>query len=360
MIGRILDRYLLEEWFKIFTFTTVGFPLIVILLELTDNLDDYLARGITPGAIALGYLFSLPDKLFLVLPAAVLFATIFSLGSMSRHSELTAAKAAGRSFQRTVLPIVAAAMLATGAGIAVGQLAPSATRRQLELHGELEKRSTNSRQNFVYRAEEGWVYSIRSLNVKQQQMANLVLEREGSGANYPTIAVQARIGTYDPTTARWTLRQGRMRMIAPSTGEVAFKFDSLRLRNLTETPADLLVEPKKPEEMTYSELGGYIEALERSGGDGRQLRVDQALKISVPFTCFIIAIFGAPLAITAPRASGALGVALALGTTLVFLVLMQMSRAIGGGGILPPAWAAWAPNIAFGLAGLWLLKRARS
>ncbi len=360
MISRILDRYLLEEWIKIFTFTTIGFPVIVILLELTDNLSNHLARGVTPGNIALGYLFGLPDKLFLVLPAAVLFATVFSLGSMNRHSELTAAKASGRSFQRTVVPIVVAAMFATIAGIAIGELAPSSTRRQLELHGELETRSTSSRQNFVYRAERGWVYSIRSLNVQQNQMYNLVLEREGTGVDYPTLAVQAGIGYYDDSTAHWTLGKGRMRILATSAEEVALTFDSLRLRNLTETPADLLVEPKKPEEMTYAELGRYIEALERSGGDGRQLTVDQALKISVPFTCIIIAIFGAPLAISSPRASGAFGVALALGTTLVFLVLMQMSRAIGGGGLLPPVWAAWAPNILFGLAGGWLLKRAHT
>ena len=48
--------------------------------------------------------------------------------------------------------------------------------------------------------------------------------------------------------------------------------------------------------MRYAELGRYVEALERSGGDGRKLRVERALKIAVPFTCIIIAMFGAPLA----------------------------------------------------------------
>ncbi len=71
----ILDRYLLREWSKIFFITMVAFPLFAIIIELTDKLDEYLAKGIEPSAITLSYVFSLPEKLSLTLPAAVLFAT---------------------------------------------------------------------------------------------------------------------------------------------------------------------------------------------------------------------------------------------------------------------------------------------
>jgi lipopolysaccharide export system permease protein len=359
MIGGILDRYLLREWLKIFFVTTFGFPLIVILFEITDKLDEYLGRDLRPAEIALAYLFSLPDKVFLVLPAAVLFATVFSLGSMVRHSELSAAKASGRSFYRTLLPILAVACVTTGVGVVLGEFAPGATRTQLELLGELEIRSQSSRHNFVYRAEGGWVYTVRSLDVEQRQMFDAVFQREGSG-DYPTLAIQARNTFYDDSTHTWTLRDGRFRIIMEAAGETTFQFDSLRLPYLTESPADLLVEPKKPEEMTYSELGGYIDALERSGGDGRKLRVVRQLKIAVPVTCIIIALFGAPLVIAAPRATGALGVAISLATTLLFLLSLQLSQAVGAGGLLPPVYAAWTPNLLFGLAGIVLLVRART
>ncbi|MDH3497733.1 MAG: hypothetical protein OER21_13310, partial [Gemmatimonadota bacterium] len=58
----ILDRYLLREWLRILLVTALGFPLVVIAFGLTDNLDEHLARGIPPKAIALGYAFSLPDN----------------------------------------------------------------------------------------------------------------------------------------------------------------------------------------------------------------------------------------------------------------------------------------------------------
>ncbi len=112
--------------------------------------------------------------------------------------------------------------------------------------------------------------------------------------------------------------------------------------------------------MRYAELGRYIEALERSGGDGRPLQVKQALKLAVPFTCIIIAIFGAPLAVTSPRAGTAFGLAVSLATTMVFLTLIRLSEAVGASGVLPPTWAAWAPNVAFGAVGVWLLKHVRT
>jgi len=360
MILGTLDRYILRLWLKIFLVTTVGFPVVVILIELTDKLDEYFARDIAPADIALAYVYSVPETVFLVLPAAVLFATVFSIGGMNRHSELTATKASGRSFHRMLLPLVFVSVFVAGLSWIVGETAPKTTRRKLELLGELEIRSQNSRQNFVYRASGGWVYSIRSLNVNQRRLADIVLEREGSGEANPTLAIQARIGLYNDTTGSWSLREGRFRVLPEDRREVAFLFDSLKVRSFAETPAELLLEPKRPQEMNYAELGSYIEALERSGGDGRRLTVEQALKIAIPVACVIITIFAAPLVVSAPRASGAVGVAVGLGTTLVFILFVQLSQAIGGSGLLPPVVAAWTPNVLFCTAGLWFLKKTRT
>jgi lipopolysaccharide export system permease protein len=79
-----LDRYVLREWWKIFFVTTLGFPLMVIVIDLTDSLDEYLARGLEPSAIALSYVFSLVENMSMVLPAAVLFATAHPSRSWSR------------------------------------------------------------------------------------------------------------------------------------------------------------------------------------------------------------------------------------------------------------------------------------
>lgn len=357
MIG-ILDRYLFREWTKIFVVTVLGFPVVAIILELTDKLDEYLSRGLEPGHIALSYVYSLPEKAFLVLPASVLFATVFSVAAMGRHSEITAAKASGRSFHRLVAPVLLAAVVAAGAGLVLGEVAPALKGRQLELLGEREIRSQPTRYNFVYRADQGWVYAVRSLDITEREMRDPVLERAGTGRDYPTLIVQASRAFWTDSTAGWLLTDGRFRLVAEPDAELSFGFDSARVGSLVETPAALLAEPKNPDEMRYDELRRYVGWLERSGGDGRKLRVDLALKLAIPFTCIVIAVFAAPLAVTNPRAGGAFGVGIGLGTTVVFLTLVQLSKAVGAGGVLPSTLAAWMPNLVFGGVGLWLAWRA--
>src|SRR5439155_6448796 len=50
---RTLDRYLLSEWLRVFLVTLLGFPILTIVIDLTDKLDQYMGRGIKPGAVAL-------------------------------------------------------------------------------------------------------------------------------------------------------------------------------------------------------------------------------------------------------------------------------------------------------------------
>ena len=118
--------------------------------------------------------------------------------------------------------------------------------------------------------------------------------------------------------------------------------------------------PREPTDMGYEELGEYIATLERAGGDVDKLRVERALKIAIPVTCIIIVLFGAPLATSTQRGGAAYGVAVSLGTTIIFLVLIQLTKAIGGSGLVRPELAAWMPSALFGLVGLILLARVRT
>ena len=365
---RTLDRYAVGEWLRVFLITLLGFPILVLVIDLTDKLDQYLGRGIKPAAVALSYVFYFPELMFLILPVAVLFATVFTVGALDRHSELTAAKASGISFHRVVRPLFLAAGTAFVVGLLLGEIAPVATSRRMELLGEKAIRSTSSRYNFVYRADGGWVYAIRALELRSRELMDLMLEREGTGADYPTIVLAAERANYSDSgkvrkrvrPSHWTLHRGTLRYLAGTepVEEYAFQFDSLHSRTLTERPVDLLAEPKAPDEMRYGELRSYIDALVRSGSNAKKLQVELALKIAIPFICLLIALFGAPLAISSPKSGAAWGVAASLATTFIVLLMFQLAKAVGAGGVLPPALAAWTPNILVGVAAFYLLKKA--
>src|SRR5690349_25142302 len=81
-----------------------------MVIDLTDKLDTYLGRGVTKGRVAYSYVFFLPETISLVLPVAVLFAVVFTVGALGRNSELTAAKASGISFHRVVRPLLLASL----------------------------------------------------------------------------------------------------------------------------------------------------------------------------------------------------------------------------------------------------------
>src|SRR3954465_10554617 len=130
---RALDRYVFVEFWKMFVTTALGFPILVNIIDLTDNLDKYLGQHLGVGAIALSYVYWLPDFMFMVLPAAVLFATVFSIGALTRHSEVTAAKASGVSFYRLILPVFVGAVFACVLDLALGEAVPVTNRLKSQL-----------------------------------------------------------------------------------------------------------------------------------------------------------------------------------------------------------------------------------
>jgi lipopolysaccharide export system permease protein len=88
--------------------------------------------------------------------------------------------------------------------------------------------------------------------------------------------------------------------------------------------------------------------------------VARALKIAIPATCIIIALFGAPLATSTQRGGTAYGIGVSLATTVIFLMMIQLTKAVGGKGLIPPDFAAWIPGVAFGVIGLVLMARVRT
>ncbi|HEX2723467.1 MAG TPA: LptF/LptG family permease [Gemmatimonadaceae bacterium] len=356
---RPLDKYVFSEWFKIFLATALGFPLLVILFDATDNLDKYLAKKLPPGDIAMSYVYGLPDSVFMILPAAVLFATVFSIGAFTRHSEITASKASGVSFYRFIAPIFLGAVIASGMGLAIGEYAPLATKKKLALLDRQTVTNLSQRFNFTYSADAGRVYKVQTLYVARKTIDGITIERKGKGPRYPSYILAANAATYRPRDG-WKINSGTMHLLTDSTTNITFAFDSARDNRFRELPQDLMVTPKAPQDMNFKELGRFIRAMERSGADVNVLKVERMLKIVIPITSVIILLFAASLATSTQRGGAAYGVGLALGTTVVFIFLVQLTKGLGGNGLIPPEIAAWTPSIVFGVLGAILFARVRT
>ncbi|HEY5219472.1 MAG TPA: LptF/LptG family permease [Gemmatimonadaceae bacterium] len=353
-----LDRYVFSEFWKIFITAALGFPVITVVIDLTDHLSDYLGRHLTLQTIALSYLYWMPQSMFMVLPAAVLFATVFSVSGFTRHSEIAAAKASGTSFYRFIMPILVGALLATGLDLGVAEVMPAANRAHNELLDEDQFKGQNQRYNFAFAGDLGRVYKIATLNRLTGTMQSVQIERRGKGPDYPTYVVAAADARWQG--GRWTLGRGAMHIVTDSGSEMSLQFGAMQDNEFRERPEDMMTRAHLPDEMRYGELTRVIKAMERSGTDVNEWKVERALKIAIPVTCIIIALFGAPLATSSQRGGAAFGIAISLATTVTFLMAVQVTKAIGGTGIVPPDIAAWIPNAAFAVVGLVLLARVRT
>jgi len=358
-IPRALDRYVFIEFWKIFVTTALGFPVLLNIIDLTDNLDKYLNQRLSVARIALSYLYWLPDSMFMVLPAAVLFATVFAIGALTRHSEITAAKASGISFYRFIAPIFAGAIIATILGLILGELAPITNKKRMEILQVNRINISNDRYNFTYAADRGRVYKIGALHLLEPSIEGMAIERKGIGPDYPSYVITASTAKYTAATG-WTLRQGAMHVMPDTLRNLTFSFDSLVDRHFTEAPKQLTLTQKAPTDMGFRELGRFIASMERSGAEVNELRVERMLKIAIPITCIVILLFGAPLATSTQRGGAAYGIGLSLATTVIFLMLIQLTKGIGGKGMMPADLAAWLPSIIFGVVGVILFARVRT
>lgn len=355
---RILDRMVVSIFTRLFLAFVLGAPMLFVVADATENVDKYLGRQLTMMEVATGYLYLLPKFILWAFPIAALVAAVFTVHGMTAHREVVAAKAGGISFHRLVAPLVLVGVVLTGMGLVLTEVVPRTNRRAAEVLKEVEGRR-EWRTNFVYQTEDGYMLTVQRLSVADGSLSNVALEHEnadGEGLASHTIAESAR---WSPERG-WVFYNGYTRHFRDLGQERAYSFDSYSTRWFTEEPEDLLEEPRDDEEMTYKELGKMADMVRRSGGDPTELLVAREEKMAIPVATLVIILFGLPLATSVKRGGASYGIGISLASTILYLVLMRISSAVGESGALPPLAAAWLPNTLFLVAALVLFKRVRT
>src|SRR5271154_826667 len=92
---KIFFRYLFMRLFVPFAVCLCGCTLIWIMADLYGNIDDFLEHKINLLAILRFYSLQIPNMLVQVLPAALLFSTLWTLLALNRRCELVAFQSGG-------------------------------------------------------------------------------------------------------------------------------------------------------------------------------------------------------------------------------------------------------------------------
>lgn len=356
---RIMDRLVARSFLRVFIAFILGSPILFILGDITENLEDYLGLGLTLFDMGKAYLFKLPQFIQWSFPIAALVAAVFTIQTMTIHREIVAAKAGGISFHRLVVPIVLLGFLLTFVALGLEEVVPRANRTASEILLQQDGRR-EWRAYFVFQGEGGRDFTIDRLNVAQGTLQEVVMEEVDPGANRPLTHLRAETATFD-TAVGWTFHEGFYRILPEDVREdITFQFRTFQTRGFRERPEDLLEEPRRPEEMTFGEMGRLADIITRSGGTPSKLLVDRQEKLAIPVATLVIILFGAPLATSTKRGGTAYGIGVALLSTILYLLLFRISGAVGETGTLGPFTSAWLPNFIFLGAGIFFLVRVRT
>ncbi len=355
---RILDLLIARTFLRIFALFIVGAPLLFVVGNIVENVDRYFDRGLTAKEVAWAYVYQFPEYISWSFPIAALIAAVFTIHSMTQHREVMAAKAGGISFHRLMVPLLVMGLALTGAGLLLNEVVPVAKRRAGQILRSEDPRR-RWRADFVFKADDERTLTVRRLNVEPASLREVVMEVPKGPSGQPAEHVSAREVPFD-TIHGWTFKDGYLRILPDDRPALTFYFDSLRTRGFGEHPANLLEQPRDEDEMTVAEIDRMAANISRSGGDPSRLLVKREQRRAIAVATLVIILFGGPLATTSRRGGAAYGIGVALGSTILYLLLFRLAGAAGRTGAMSPLLSAWLPNFMFLACGLVLLKRVRT
>ena len=357
----ILDDYVLRGFALYLAMIVAAFLLLLLVFTLFELLGDILRNQVSPLTVGEYLLNVAPYFLYNTTPLSMLLAVLITFGLLQRSNEITAIKATGISLYRIVVPVLLASLLVAGVLFVSDQFyLPYTNKRQDALRNQIKGKPAQT----YLRPDRKWIFGQHS-DIYYYQFFDPDRDVFGGVSIFQfdphTFQITHRIAAdrahWSESMGRWVYEEGWERSLNGSAIESYRKFDVATYPELAETPSYFKKEIKQSSEMSYEELRRYIHDLEQSGFDVVRLRVQLQKKIAYPLITLVMAVLAIPFALSAGKRSAVAGVATAIGIGVVYWTINGLFEAMGNLSQLPPAVAAWSPDLVFGLIGGYLILR---
>lgn len=355
---KIHTRLILFGFLQMLILCVASIVVIFVVIDFVGNSKTWLARP--PKDVVRYYLDYLPHILYLISPIAVLLASVFSIGNMSRHLELVALRSAGISILRIVAPILASGALASAAMYWMqDKILPDANHRRYEIN---EPKSQDGESggdplekfNYLYTASDGTILYFDFYTGHRNSGQGITVIKQPKRGPLE-MRIDARTLTWEKD--HWVLKDGTRREF--KGGKLtAESFTQMRFPEFKDAPKDLLNDRAYPEEMSMGELDRRIAILQRSGENARQLQTERYFRISSSLVCLFMALIGAAMSVNTIKAGLARNFGIALLITFLYYVALRLGLVMGQNGSLSPLIGAWLGNLIFAPLGLILLWKA--
>jgi len=358
---RTLNRYIRREFLKILSLSLSSLVLmyvIVVFLQKMNVFNRYQASFY----LILQYLFyKIPEVTFQwTLPYAVLLSILLTLGTLSRHSEITALKAGGVSLYRITLPLFLIVFLISVVHFLGNEyLVPSTYQKSRyiwDVKIKKEKPASFFKNYKIWYRSDHRIFNIQLLDPQNKTLKGFTLYQFDDQFRCIQRIDAREVKWVD---GKWQFSQGALRTfgIDGSLQMTPFKERDFPLDEKWESFQKI---ERDPEEMSYTELSAYIQRIQASGYDATRYLVGLYSKLSHPLLNLIMVLIGIPFALRTGRSGG---VALSIGISVIigfaYGVIFYIFLSIGKTGVLPPFLSAWTPTLLFGLTGIFTLMSVR-
>ncbi len=358
---RTLHRYVTREFLKIFGLSLSSLIVIYVVVLFFQKMNLFSQYHAPFHLIFVYFLYKIPEVIFqYTLPYAILFATLLTLSTFSRNSEITAMKAGGVSLYRITFPLLLIALIVSIFSFLGNEyLVPvtyQKTRYLLDVQVRKEKPASFFKNYKIWYRSDHRILNIQLLDPHNKALNGFTLYELDD--HFQCIKrVDAREVKW--VEGQWWFYKGTVRDFQADGSTRMTPFEKMEF-NLGESWDSLQRIGRKSEEMSYGELWTYIQKIQTSGYDATRYLVDLYSKLSTPFLSFIMVLIGIPFALKTSRSGG---VALSLGSSVmigfVYGVIFYVFVSFGKSGVLSPFLACWIPTVLFGLAGIFTLMSVR-
>jgi LPS export ABC transporter permease LptG len=283
---------------------------------------------------------------------------------MTKNNEVTAFKAAGVSVYRLAVPVLFAAFVVSSLLFVFDHYyIPNANRRQEALRSQIKNKPVQT----YLRPDRQWVYGMgrriynyRYLDPREAIMSKVNVYEFSQHDFRVEHQISADRAQWRPDQRRWVFSKGLSNKTDKLGNDTGALFEQASFPELVEPPSWFVKEEKQYKEMNFQELGRYIREVRASGLDTVRLQVQYHKKFAVPLFALIMALLSVPFAFIAGSRGAMTGVGISFGITIAYFSVGTLFEQIGNLNQLPPAMAAWSPDVLFVLCGLYFMTRMRT
>lgn len=352
---KLIQRYILREFVVPLCYCLIGFVSIYVLFDLFGSFSRMMEAQVTLKEAALYFAAYLAPSFHYLAPAALLLATLYTMWSMCRHSELTAMRSSGISFWAIVRPLLSVAIVMSLSVVFVSEwFVPHYAHWASQLRAEkFQREKIAQADNVVFRntkANRTWnVDELLSSDGCSLGKVRVTIDRP-AGARLKTITA-ARADYLD---GEWWFADVDVQHYDESGREIATKtpeLDALQLRcfaEFRERPSDFIAQNRPWQFNSVRDRFRYLRTHpEMTAAKRSEYLYDAWAQAMAPWACLVIVLLAIPAGISSGRQSvfagivGALGLFFAYhGVTIVFMIATRS-------GWCPAILAAVLPNVLF-------------